>query len=207
MTSAMSFRIAPNYTADQWKRLSVTLEPTTIDPLTDGRTRWIEAIEVVRSRLKSRFLAPIDLLLTEPYAGFLVLAVDCMFLETLESLIEGRHAEQGHSRQMFEAFLTSRDRFRSHFPTRDAASDFYNNVRVGLMHDGETRKGWLIRTGQRTLLNKRTDGYVVVDRDRFHQALVEEFEQYLLELLDPPLTKLRVNLKRVIDHLCDIGAP
>ena len=108
---------------------------------------------------------------------------------------------------MFEAFLTSRERFRSHFPTREAAREFYNNVRVGLMHDGETRKGWLIRTGQRTLLNKRTDGYLVIDRDRFHQGLVQEFEQYLGELLDPPRVTLRVNLKKVMDHLCDIGAP
>ncbi len=204
---ARSFEIAPGYTADQWQHLSATLDTATVGRQPDGRDVWAEAGRVVKSRLQSRYLFPIDGLRKVPYTGFLIMAIDCMLLETLQGLIEGLHAQPGHSKQFFRDFLTSRDHFRASFSTPQIANNFYDNVRVGLLHDGETRNGWLIRIDQPTLLETRSDGYVIVDRDRFHDALTKEFDRYFVELSDPDHIVLRANLKRAMDELCRVGAP
>lgn len=68
--------------------------------------------------------------------------------------------------------------YSSLFPDIDGA-EFYRNVRNGLLHQAQTKDGWVIRVKQRKLCDF---GRRVIDRNLFADALESAFQSYLAEL-------------------------
>nr|WP_165921665.1 hypothetical protein [Sulfuricurvum sp. IAE1] len=78
--------------------------------------------------------------------------------------------------------------------------DFYTNVRCGILHQGETYEGWLIRRkGVLFESSKKT-----INATRFHNALKNELEDYTNRLRSEPFggTTWRAALRK-LDHICD----
>ena len=81
--------IAPGIDASEWTKLDLSR--------TDS-SDWKRAIEILRTRIEARYLGPVDRLIEDeenlpPWKrryGFIVLAIDCLLIETLESFIEGK---------------------------------------------------------------------------------------------------------------------
>jgi hypothetical protein len=74
-----------------------------------------------------------------------------------------RHAEMAaknshESREAHKAFLTTAHNFQTFFSAR-MAEDFNTNVRNGLLHDGETRAGWLVRANARRGIHGRAPAW------------------------------------------------
>jgi hypothetical protein len=173
---------------------------------------WQIAFDVIHDRIDTRFLEPTRLLIGSryEYAGFAVLALDAVVIETIQRLRKGLRSVEGESRNLVTEFLRTAPGFSRYFPpdghvpARECPCtpcDFYRNVRSGVTHDGETHNGWLVRYGGSELLVER-GGVRLLDRNLFHRAVETEFESYLNDLAQSRNALLRAHLKAALDGIC-----
>jgi hypothetical protein len=193
--------IAPKFCCHDWAVLKQKLSG-------DGRwesfqTAWSEAICVLNSRIQKRFLDGVDSLISLPYAGFATLALDCLLIEAIQAFQQGFYSKTPtESRKAYKAILRTSPYFSKFFPSDQCADDFYTYVRNGLLHDGETRGGYLVKVVG-PLLEARDDGSIRVNRKAFHVALCREFGDYIGRLSSPTEKQLRMNLVSAIEGLCE----
>src|ERR1017187_2456379 len=115
-------RLSPKYTLDNWNAAF------------QGPPAWDKAIDIVQDRIEGRFTRWIDPMLPKEFAGFAIIALDCLLLETLHGFLTGASTYQ--TRNVYKAMLMA-----SPFGFDEAlAVAFYDNVRCGILHDNETRK-------------------------------------------------------------------
>lgn len=198
---SLRIEIAPSFSCIDWRVLKKQLSD-------DGRWEsfenpWKEAIRIIRSRIQVRFINCIDSLSSRRYAGFTVLAIDCLLLEAIQAFKRGYHTKNPkQSRAAYKELLLNSPHFAPWFADEKSVDDFYTYVRNGLLHDGETRKGYLVKTKGK-LLEKMTNGSVLVNRKAFHHALCQEFTAYVDQLSHPIENQLRRNLVTAIDGVCE----
>lgn len=190
--SSDALRISPKYESTDWLGLSA---PDAAD--------WDKAVAIVRDRLVGRYLRFADENLKDPYSGFVVLALDCLLAETIEQFRAGEITGRGKSKKYITKFLSG-PRFQPYF-VKEACKHFYEDIRCGLLHQGEAKEMWLVRRGSSTLLQKAGNGRgYIIDVKRFHSAVHETLEDYFQQLVDPAEDKLRTNLWKKMDHICRI---
>ncbi len=114
----------------------------------DWSSDWTRAVSVFEERLQARFLVPIDKLLSVPFAGFVVVALDCLLAETIQSYRKGRSSKSQETAAYFQEFVDESAPLKGAFAASERLKDFHDNVRNALAHDGETRGKWLIERGE-----------------------------------------------------------
>jgi hypothetical protein len=168
---------------------------------------WKKLVEIFSDRLNGRYLKPIELILNSDceiseFSGFSIMALDCILIETLTQFENGHNetprSEVGAS---FKEFLTQHASFKDHFID---GSDviFYNHFRNGLLHQAQTKNKSLIKIGQRKMVVKIEDG-LIIDRERFHDALVSEINCYKQKLLSSDAV-LREKFIKKMKFICNI---
>ena len=181
-TVDLKTELASGFTVGRYHEIKPSL-------LAQDDASWEEVIAAVVRRIEERYLAPIrDLerhdampLSQRPTrAGFAIVALDCLLIDTIQSFREGRHetAETSPSRS-FEDFLSA-PAF-SDFKSRDRGS-FFQNVRNALLHNGETRSDWKIRIGTRGMVT-RQGSTRLLNRKLFHAAVLAEWENFCARLV------------------------
>lgn len=169
--------IAKGFTATDFKKLNL-LSFTDLD----------RAIEVLNQRLDERYIEPADRLIqfengvSAQYKkyGFTILAIDCLLIETLQSFYEGIIDSSGKSKDLFANFLLQRNQFSCYFKTKNDAKAFYKNFRCGILHQAQTFNNTKVQViGD--LISQR-DGFTIVNRIKFHEAVKTEVRKYI-ELL------------------------
>ena len=160
----------------------------------------------LRKRHEARFFDPIECLrkAADTYTGygFSMMSLCCLLTETIQCFREGMPttsrkewselvdiqsnesvpvdyqlppAIPKNGREVFSQFFSD---FRSLFPNVDG-SDFYDNIRNGLLHQAQTKNGWTIdATG--TLLCDPPNKHI--NRNLFAQALRNSFGGYIQNL-------------------------
>jgi len=172
--------LSPRYSEEQWKAAFDLLED------------WDRAITIVEDRIRGRWFDAADRLLEAPHSGFAIIVLDCIVLESLWGFRNGKSVPRHGERQIYRDVLTG--------PcfgwSVTLADDFREFVRNGLMHDAETRRGWLVeKTVPHSVVpKKKKDGHYVLNRTMFHQALSQTFEDWISELRSGDLT-LRKNMR------------
>ncbi len=160
-------------------------------------------VRFLKARYEERFFKPIRCLKqparnTQGY-GFAIMALCALLVESIQSYRDGlpstHRGELNRMKtykpprrykipkkewprnggQVFRKFFSA---YRSLFPEVDG-TEFYKNIRNGLLHQAQTKDGWLIRTEQRKLWNQ-TDK--IIDRNLFAEGLENAFNSYLKEL-------------------------
>lgn len=189
-------KISPKYTANDWNSLDFTDEQD-----------WQKAVDILCDRIQERYFSPIDILISidneksviERSFGFAILALDCLLVETFQSFIDGVESSEGRSRQIFVKFLTTRSRFKTHFD-ETLAEKFYSEYRSGILHQGEIQgDGLLWSIGS---LVMQLGNQISINRTAFHNALKDEFQDYIDQLRSPAETELRKNFKKKMDSIC-----
>ncbi len=166
-------QIAPGIEAGSWQALKLD-DPASPD--------WATAVQILEGRIHERFTEPIDHLIageesktpTERRFGFIVLAVDCLLVETLGAFIDGLEDTEGKSKATFCKFLTTRPLFSTDF-TQDLAKQFYKDFRCGILHQAEIggdSKVWSVGP-----LIRVDGGKIIVNRNKFHELLKAEFPE------------------------------
>ena len=185
-------KISPSFTAQDWHSISFNTEKD-----------WRCAIDIFKERTEERFLRPIEQIESCAYAGFAVMALDCLLIEMLQQFREGvNRTPTGKSKDYFNTFLT-RTSFGDHFETRQAEL-FYRHIRCGILHQAELR-------GSSKIVNNTTDPMVsyssddrglIVNRKLFHECLTKEFESYLKVLADGSNDDIRRKFLKKMKSIC-----
>ena len=137
-----------------------------------------------------------------------MLALDCLLIEAIAGYERGSHTRVGQTGDAFETFLL-KPPFRRDFEIDDRAKSFARAVRHGILHDGETRHGWIVWKTSPTgrLVAPLRDGRLRIYRDAFHARVKEYVAGYFARLLEDREQELRVHFISRMKELCDESAP
>jgi len=105
------------------------------------------------------------------------MAVSCLLIEALEAFYRGWPSTENRSQLAFRRFFHREPRFRD---LRGHADGFYEHVCCGILHQGETTGGWIIR--RRGALFDPAQ--LAVNAARFHETLRDCIVGYAAELSD-----------------------
>jgi hypothetical protein len=143
--------------------------------LAEGDKGRDKLAEFFRQRLRERYIEPVlgSSLLEEN--GFSIMALSCLLIETFETFRQGWESSGGRSALAFCYFF---DREASFHDFRGYGRQFYEHVRCGILHQGETTGGWTIR-----LVGPLFEGSKLrVNTHAFHETLSEAIDGYRDEL-------------------------
>lgn len=98
--------------------------------------------DFIYERLSERYILPVQ---TGSKNGFAMMACACLLIETLEAFWKGCWSSRGPGAALFENYFGRTVQFKD-FATH--AFSFYENVRCGILHQGETKGGWKITRNQ-----------------------------------------------------------
>src|SRR5262245_36362124 len=98
-----ALRISPTFSSSDWHKL-VQTEPA----------HWRKAAEILRDRLEGRFLRFASSWLSDPYSGFVILAIDSLLAETIQQFRRGTIDGRGESGDHIREFLSG-SRFQPDF--------------------------------------------------------------------------------------------
>jgi hypothetical protein len=186
--------LSPNYNFDDWQKLRLDIEAD-----------WQAAIEMLCDRIRGRFFVAIDRMKDYEYAGFAVLALDCLLIETLEQFYQGvAETPYRKEEEYFRNFLT-RPPFASAFDN-DKAAKFYKLIRCGILHQAEVKLGSLVLRGDDKPLVRTNGKGIEINRRLFHETLVQAFEDYTRELRNPANTQLRDKFRTKMNAICTNGS-
>lgn len=180
--------LSPEYTLDDWNAAFA------------GTPDWGKAIDIVEDRIEGRWLRWIDEICKHRFSGFAVLALDCIVLESMWGFMHGEAAPRRGEQQVYRDILTG-----SAFGWSAAQSeDFRLFVRNGVMHDAETRSGWVVEKmiPKDAIVKQNARGQYVLNRTKFHEALRSVFEAWIEKLRagDEDLRKnMRNRMKKIIE--------
>lgn len=117
--------------------------------------------EALRRRFTERYIDPA--LSAKKSHGFAQMAIACLMLEALESLLNGRKRSIVPNEKSFADFL---DREPEFAPLKGRGVEFFRNVRCGILHQAETTGGWkILRKGD------LFDGDLTLNAVKFIRAL------------------------------------
>lgn len=107
----------------------------------EGKKDRAKIIEFIKARFTERYIAPLR---CDPDLkhGFCTMAICCLMIEALESFWRGWDNSRNQSELAFCSFF---DRHHNLSAFDGYATDFYKNVRCGILHQAETMNGWRIR--------------------------------------------------------------
>lgn len=193
--SGESMKISPRYTVEDWKALTFST-----------KEEWQKAIDIFEDRIRGRFLEPISRMEEYVYAGFAILALDCLLIETLQQFREGKpQTQRGKSQEYFVRFLTETS-FSEWF-TKEMAKMFYEQIRCGILHQAEVGGSSRVLIRESISLANLTEDSrgLVINRKLFHQQLLKEFETYTSKLRDSSGQELWAKFKRKMDYTCGLS--
>lgn len=184
-------KISPNYDIDYWKTLSFKTE-----------SDWQKAIDIFEDRIRGRFFKVIDKFKKYTFAGFAVIALDCLLIETLQQFFEGAYeTPRKMSEKFFVKFLTQTI-FKDDFD-RSKAKLFYRQIRCGILHQAEIQGSSRIlkQNTPLVMIADDNDG-LIINRDLFHDKLTTVFEDYITSLRNPLNTNLRQKFRIKMNYIC-----
>ena len=115
----------------------------------EGAYNRQEIARFVGERFRERFLLPVlgggdecsESGLSGQKSGFAMMAIACLMVETLEAFYQGLENTRNKSKQMFLDFFNRWEEFKDFRPV---AEKFFYDIRCGILHQAETRNGWII---------------------------------------------------------------
>jgi hypothetical protein len=152
----------------------------------------------LQARFEERYFDPIHAIPLEARNGFLTIGISCLTLESLETFHQGKRSSKHKTREMFVSFLERETSFAS---LASHANEFYENVRCGILHQGETGGGWRVKR-RGPLFEEET---LTLNATRFHKALHTALLNYVGALRtrgwkDPIWKNCRKKLTAVLEN-------
>ena len=203
----------------------------------DFNEHWNEIIVRFKKRIVDYYFDPIDKIKDQNMLkgeGFTILTIQCSLIEMFAAFKYGKihkfnmnnndpNYTYKSSSDCFIPFLHSESIFENHFHEYKngkkivdqpfSATEFYNNVRCGLMHEARTKGNWVINA-KKIYKNEETcfitfddaEKLIRIDRTILNKHLRSYFQDYLNSLSEDTKNgnELRRFFARKIDHLYNI---
>ena len=185
-------RISPRYTTEHWKAIDFNTEHG-----------WQKAVTILDDRLRGRFFAPIRLIENEYGAGFAILALHSLLIETLQQFREGTiDTPRGKGEKYFIKFLTETS-FNKYFNS-DLAAQFYDVIRCGVLHQGEVKGNSVVRCDVPLVRWTKDKNGLEINRRLLNAKFEKVFDEYLAQLRDPANRILRERFRNKMNHICRV---
>ncbi len=156
-------------------------------------------IQIIEHRLKDRYMKVLNNANDIDLSSFLILAISCLLIETLQCFYEGRNDtnKKGEGQKIFKNFFKRESLL---FPGLEDISDvFYKNIRCGILHQAETKEGWRLNKNG-PLLDKEKR---IINGLLFYKSLKEAIDNYLNELRVKKINETNwVNAYQKLDFIC-----
>lgn len=152
-------------------------------------------VDFIRQRFTERYIEPMRVD-RKKKNGFTIMAVSCLMIESLESFYKGWPDSNRKSQLAFCNFFGRNDNFLF---IKDHAKEFYINIRCGILHQGETTKGWHIRRdGQ--VFDEKTN---TINAKLFHDQVEASLITYCKELTSENWnSEIWKNLRKKMKAIC-----
>jgi hypothetical protein len=173
--------ISPRYSVNNWKILNLSTP-----------SDWRTAVRVLKDRLNARFFDAAEAIDQQDFAGFAVLALNCLLIETLQQSKEGVHeTPRRRGEQYFVNFLTTAPFFP--YFTKASAAKFYCHFRCGILHQAEIKASSKVRrvgplvapTPDGATLRKAFAAYLRALRNRSDALLFQHFVNKMNHICNP----------------------
>jgi len=154
-------------------------------------------IGIINHRLKDRYLKLINNADGKDKSSFLLLAISCLLIETIQCFYEGKNnTANNEGKKIFKRFFKRENNL---FPEFESI-DFYNNIRCGILHQAETKNGWrLNKSGP--LLDKKNK---VINGFKFFECMNSSIDNYLDELRSKAITEERwIKAYTKLRYICE----
>jgi hypothetical protein len=200
---------------------------------------WAEIIERFKGRIEDFYFSPIDRV-KDPNKlkgeGFTILTIQCALIEMFAAFKYGKihkfnkngtdpNYTYKRADECFIPFLHSEQIFENHFYKFEngnklddqpfSATEFYNKVRCGLMHEARTKGDWVVNAKKsykgdeiNFISINTTTNRISIDRTILNKLLKKYFQDFINSLSQDNAegNKLRRLFARKLDHLYDISA-
>lgn len=187
--------ISNNYSKEDFIQLQLTQYST--DEV------WESAIEIFEDRIYGRYLLVIDeiLKLNDFTNAFSAMAIMCLLIETLYQFQNGidesrerlsNRSYRGLSKTAFCKFLSKSQYFNNQF-TQNTAGVFYNDIRCGILHQAQTKRGSQLTIESEANLVIEIPHGIRVNVLLFRDSLKNEYYHYIESLRDRNNEMLRIN--------------
>ncbi len=177
------------------KEDAVTIEKL-LEYLNEAKSSQKELAEFVCKRLNERYIEPFKGKESTPEEtkwGFSTMASMCLLIETIQSFKYGYDDTMGISREMFNEFWEDDkvkdlfkigDKITKKFLT-DKKTSFYTNVRCGILHQGETKGGWIINSKKTEEVIEKNETEIIINAQKFVDKMEKLLGKYHEELKKP----------------------
>jgi hypothetical protein len=168
--------------------------------LAEGHTGRSKLAAFFRQRMGERYVEPVERLEPDEKNGFPIMALSCLLIESLQTFREGWPSSDGKSAQAFCYFFGRESAFATF---RGHMRGFYEHVRCGILHQGETTGGWTITRKKGVPLFEAAS--LRINATEFHRLLAKVIDGYADELKSQPLSsevwqRFRKKLKAMIKN-------
>jgi hypothetical protein len=188
---------------------------------------WEGAADVFSDRFESRYFNPIKQLMiientletegdgTEKFhPGFISLSIDFILLETLNQFKNGINDTNVafHTKCSFVNILRDIKKISAFFDSDAEAGKFYDDLRCGLIHQGQTKGESRINKSKDIIVDlyKLGGKGFNVNRTEFHNIVLEEYSSYsncIKNLDNRNFDILRINFRNKMHFLCGTNLP
>lgn len=131
--------------------------------------------DFVRQRFTERYIAPFS----QPtcQGAFAMVAAACLMIETLESFYRGWETTERRESEAFKYFLKR----ETHLGIpEDHIAGFYKGVRCGILHQGETTRGWTLTDDENTPIFDKDK--LCIQAGKFLAGIATSLESYAKDL-------------------------
>lgn len=126
----------------------------------------------VFQRLSERYWDPLEN--STKKNGFSIMANSCLLIETYESFRQGWKDTNGPDFRPFDLFFERELGFKDF--KNEYSAKFYFNVRCGILHQGETTRGWKITRLKEAPIFNRAEK--TINAAKFFKELRKSLEAY-----------------------------
>ena len=150
--------------------------------------------DLIFERFQERYLEPFNN--NQAKHGFSMMACGCLMIESLHCFKKGRKKTGEAGGVVFNDFFTTSQTLTEF---SGYGSEFYTNIRCGILHQGETYGGWKIRR-RGELFNKSEK---IINATKFIKALEQELKYFTDSLRGSNFfRKPWVGVIRKLDYIC-----
>lgn len=159
--------ISPRFSKDDYLDLHLTQN--------SSDENWIQAVSIFDDRLYGRFWVPINILSTNINEnGFAIMALECLLIETLLQFDLGVEETPSGNCQKYSQFL--KNHLSEHFNNKTSRR-FYSDIRCGILHSAQTKRGSMLTTKTDYVINFQND-ILSVSVEGLTNALLDYYNDY-----------------------------
>lgn len=170
-----------------------------LELLNEQEKSKVKIAEFVHERLTERYITPMLHVPKDYKNGFSIMANCCLLIETYQCFQLGLKdtVARGKGKEVFRDFFNDEPLFTAF---TDMGESFYDSVRCGILHQGETKNGWTItRNSSASLFDK---SQLRINANRFIIKLKDTLDNYKVKLIvEDWSTPIWINCRQKIEHI------